>query len=133
MRIKRSRMWDQGGPHAPFRFVPEVRESRWHFGQFSLGISPPFDAGPRAGGIDLSDFIEFGHREGLHVAHQGVLHANVVTFLMWHVKECRMKLTFSFYGGWDIDQNLDKCQQQVRLAVLVARIRGTVRSGVCAC
>ena len=27
----------------------------------------------------------------------------------------------------------DKYRQQVRLAVLVARIRGTVRSGVCAC
>ena len=44
-----------------------------------------------------------------------------------------MKLNFLFYGSWDVYQNSDRCQQQVRLAVLVARIRGTVRSGVCAC
>ena len=44
-----------------------------------------------------------------------------------------MKLNFLFYGSWDVYPNSDRCQQQVRLAVLVARIRGTVRSGVCAC
>ena len=60
-----------------------------------------------------------------HVAHQGVPHAGI--------EMSSMVLTFLFYGIWDTYLNSDRYQQQVRLAVPVARIRGTVWSGVCAC
>ena len=90
MRIERSRMWDREGLHALSDLFRVFVKFGLLFGLFSLRNSPPFHAGPHAEGFDISDFFDLGHREGLHVAHQGVLHANVVTLRMWHIKECRM-------------------------------------------
>ena len=52
-----------------------------------------------------------------------------------HIEERCMKETFIQFskGVYVAAPGSDKYRQQVRLAVLVARIRGAVRSGVCAC
>ena len=45
----------------------------------------PFQADPHAEGREDSNFIKIGRREGLHVVHQGVPHANIKTLFMWHI------------------------------------------------
>ena len=83
-------MWGREGLHALSDVFRVFVKFELLFRLISLRISPMFQAEPHAEGFDNSEFFEVGRREGLHVAHQGVPHANVETLCMWHIKGCRM-------------------------------------------
>ena len=138
MWIDGFRMWGREAPHVPFRLFRRVRDVRDYFGQISLGISSLYRLTFMLRALTTSISSRIGRREGLHVVHQGVPHANIMTLCMWHVYKCLhdevevrcMKMTFMLDCLWDLFLNSDKYQQQVRLAVRVARTRGAVWSGV---